>query len=31
MAEQAKGKLQTVYGDSKEKAKDNVKKIINKI
>ena len=31
LAEQAKGKVQTVYGDSKEQAKDNVKKIIDKI
>jgi uncharacterized protein YjbJ (UPF0337 family) len=31
MAEQAKGKVQTVYGDSKEHAKDRAKKIIDKI
>lgn len=31
LADQAKGKVQTVYGDSKEHAKDKAKDIINKI
>jgi uncharacterized protein YjbJ (UPF0337 family) len=31
LADQAKGKVQTVYGDSKEHAKDKAKKIIDKI
>ena len=31
LAEQAKGKVQTVFGDSKEHAKDKAKKIIDKI
>ena len=31
LADQAKGKLQTVYGDTKEKAKDKAKAIIDKI
>lgn len=30
-AEQAHGKLQTVYGDAKENAKDKAKQFINKI
>lgn len=31
LAEQVKGKVQTVFGDSKEHAKDKAKKIIDKI
>ena len=31
LAEQAKGKVQTVFGDSKEHAKDQARKIIDKI
>ena len=31
MAEQAKGKVQTVFGDSKEHAKDKAKNIIDKM
>ena len=31
LSEQAKGKVQTVYGDTKENAKDAAKKVINKI
>jgi uncharacterized protein YjbJ (UPF0337 family) len=31
LAEQAKGKLQASYGDTKEKAKDKVKKAIDSL
>lgn len=31
LAEQAKGKVQSVYGDGKEHAKDKAKKIIDRI
>lgn len=31
LADQAKGKVQTVYGDAKENAKDTAKKVIDKI
>lgn len=31
LAEQVKGKVQTVFGDSKEHAKDKAKKIIDKM
>lgn len=31
LADQASGKVQTVYGDAKEKAKDAAKDLINKI
>lgn len=31
LAEQAKGKLQASYGDTKEKTKDTVKKAIDKL
>lgn len=31
LAEQVKGKVQTVFGDNKEHAKDKAKKIIDKI
>lgn len=31
LADQAKGKVQTVYGDTKEDAKDKAKDFINKI
>lgn len=31
LSEQAKGKVQTVYGDTKENVKDAAKKVINKI